>query len=124
MITSKHILNLNRLTKTTMLFGGPYSNFQAASAVKSIADNLEIQPNHVICTGDLVAYCGQPEKTVNLIRDWGCHVVTGNCEESVGNDMSDCGCGFEADSVCATLLTSTVHPTQIAYSPVNTGVFC
>jgi len=74
--------------------------------MKDIADRLGIAPENTICTGDIVAYCGNPEETVNLIREWGCHVVMGNCEESVGYEKDDCGCGFEQGSVCARLSTN------------------
>ena len=92
-----------KLESPILIFGGPYSNLEATAALKSIADQRGISPHNTICTGDVVAYCGNPEETVNLIREWGCHVVMGNCEESVGFEKDDCGCGFDEGSVCATL---------------------
>jgi predicted phosphodiesterase len=86
-----------------LVFGGPYGNLQATSAMKSIAEQNSIGPLNTFCTGDIVAYCGNPQETVSLIRDWGCHVVMGNCEESVGFNKDDCGCGFEQGSMCAAL---------------------
>jgi predicted phosphodiesterase len=71
--------------------------------MKVIAEENNIAPHNTICTGDIVAYCGNPRETVQLIREWGCHVVMGNCEESVGYNKEDCGCGFEPGSVCAAL---------------------
>ena len=103
MVTESNLLKLPQLSDQVLVFGGPYSNLQATIAVKARAENLVISPENVICTGDTVAYCGEPEATVNQIREWGCHVVMGNCEESLGNDLSDCGCGFEEGSVCAAL---------------------
>ena len=94
---------IGNIEKPVLVFGGCYSNLQATLAMKNIAERSGIPPSRVICTGDVVAYCGSPNETVNLIRKWGCHVVMGNCEESVGFEMSDCGCGFEENSVCATL---------------------
>ena len=37
------------------------------------------------------------------MRDWGIGVVQGNCEESLGRDAADCGCGFEEGTVCSLL---------------------
>lgn len=91
------------LNPPILIFGGPYGNLEATTAMKSVAENLGIAPDNTICTGDIVAYCGNPEETVNLIRNWGCYVVMGNCEESVGFEKDDCGCGFDEGSVCATL---------------------
>ena len=71
--------------------------------MKTIAEKNNIEPQNIICTGDIVAYCGNPRETTNLIREWGCQVVMGNCEESVGYEREDCGCGFEEGSVCAAL---------------------
>lgn len=103
MLTSKNLVDLGNLEGLVLLYGGPYSNLQATTALREVATELNIPSNNIICTGDTVAYCGQPEETVNLIRHWGCHVVMGNCEESVGNEFDDCGCGFEEGSICATL---------------------
>jgi predicted phosphodiesterase len=103
MVTESNLLKLPQQSEQLLVFGGPYSNLQATVAVKARAEQLGILPGRVICTGDTIAYCGEPEATVNQIREWGCHVVMGNCEDSLGNDLSDCGCGFEEGSVCAEL---------------------
>lgn len=71
--------------------------------MRAVAEQLAIPPQQVICTGDLVAYCAHPQETVELIRDWGIHIVRGNCEESLASGALDCGCGFEEGSVCSTL---------------------
>lgn len=86
-----------------LLFGGPYSNLSAARAMRAVAEELKIPAENCICTGDVVAYCGQPEATVEAIREWGIPVVMGNCEESLGNAAADCGCGFEEGSACSVL---------------------
>jgi len=103
MITESNLVNLSVKSQQILVFGGPYSNLQATIAVRNCAEQLGIPPDRVICTGDTIAYCGEPEATVNQIREWGCHVVMGNCEDALGNDLSDCGCGFEEGSVCAAL---------------------
>ena len=64
------------------------------------AKRLDIPPRRMLCTGDLVAYCGDPRATVELIRDAGIAVVMGNCEESLGDASEDCGCGYQAGSMC------------------------
>ena len=94
------IENLGAIEGPLILFGGPYSNLQATLAMKQIADSKGIPPQRIICTGDLVAYCADPQETVDLIREWGIHTVMGNCEESLGKGAEDCGCGFESGSAC------------------------
>lgn len=83
-----------------LVFGGPYSNLQATEAMQREAERLRIAPTQIICTGDVVAYAANPEETTQLIRDWGIHVVAGNCEEQLADGAEDCGCGFEEGSVC------------------------
>ncbi len=84
-----------------MIFGGPYSNLAATQAMRATAENLGIPPSRVICSGDLAAYCAEPQQTVELVRDWGIPVVMGNCEEALAADAADCGCGFDPGSSCA-----------------------
>jgi predicted phosphodiesterase len=95
--------NLQHLDGTVLVFGGPYGNIQATQAMRSAANQLAIPAGNIICNGDLVAYCANPEETVDLIRDWGINVVQGNCEESIGALSDDCGCGFENGSLCSAL---------------------
>lgn len=88
---------------TLLLFGGPYSNLAATRAMREQARVLNIPADHVICCGDLVAYCAEPVETIDLIRDWGIPVVMGNCEESLAYEEPDCGCGFDPGSSCSAL---------------------
>lgn len=83
-----------------LVFGGPYSNLAATRALIEQARRLAIPARHVICTGDVVAYCAEPEETARAIHDWGCHVVRGNCEESLASGANDCGCNFEDGTAC------------------------
>lgn len=86
-----------------LIFGGCYSNLAATQAMQAVARELDLKPHQIICTGDLVAYCAEPVEVLNLIQDWGIHVLMGNCEESIGFERLDCGCGFEQTSACSAL---------------------
>jgi predicted phosphodiesterase len=96
-------MDIGDLSDRLLVFGGPYSNLAATQTLRKIADTEGIRASHVICTGDTVAYCAEPEQTVATIRDWGCRVVMGNCEEALASGSPDCGCGFDAGSSCAVL---------------------
>ncbi len=89
-----------------LCFGGPYSNLQATEAIRCESERLAIPPSRVICTGDIVAYCAHPNETAELIRDWGCHVIKGNCEEQLSERADDCGCGFGDGTTCDMLSRS------------------
>lgn len=98
------LLDLGELPTAPMLiFGGPYSNLQALRRLRAIASERRIPPSQVLCTGDIVAYCADPSACLDEIRDWGCHTVMGNCEESLAEGADDCGCGFESGTACDAL---------------------
>jgi predicted phosphodiesterase len=88
------------LQSLVLVFGGPYSNLRALAALRRRADELGIPASHCICTGDVVAYCAEPEETAAAVRDWSCHVIAGNCEEQLAAEAEDCACGFEQGSEC------------------------
>jgi predicted phosphodiesterase len=97
------MIDLGNVDATMLIFGGPYSNFAATAAMQTRAVDLGIPAERIICTGDIIAYCGEPCETLDLIRDWGIQVVMGNCEESLAQGEADCGCGFAAESECSLL---------------------
>ncbi len=94
---------LGALEGPVLVFGGPYGNLEATRALIGAARGLGIPASRAICTGDIVAYAADPQAVADLLRDWGCAIVMGNCEESLAYDAADCGCGFAADSACAAL---------------------
>ncbi|MCU7931777.1 MAG: metallophosphatase family protein [Candidatus Thiodiazotropha sp. (ex Codakia rugifera)] len=97
------LLNLGSFEDQLLIFGGSYGNLQATQALLQVSEKLGIPASHVICNGDCVAYCAQPEETVELIRSSGIKVLMGNCEQSLANGREDCGCGFETGSSCSVL---------------------
>jgi predicted phosphodiesterase len=94
------VKDLGEIDGDMLLFGGPYSNLQATEALLIEAAHLGIDAEHMICTGDVVAYCGDPSATVDLIMDSGIPVVAGNCEKQLAANALDCGCGFETGTTC------------------------
>ncbi|MEQ6203794.1 metallophosphoesterase family protein [Sulfitobacter sp. HNIBRBA2951] len=92
--------DLGVLEGDLLVFGGPYSNLQATEAVLAQAEALGIAASHVICTGDIVAYCGAPAATLAAVRASGCTLIAGNCEVQLAANADDCGCGFEEGTTC------------------------
>ena len=95
------VQDFGRFDQEVTLFGGPYSNFHALSA---LLETNEDQP--LICTGDIVAYCGDPAASVDLFMERTIPVIAGNCERQIAEDADDCGCGFGAGSACDLLAQS------------------
>ncbi|NVK66644.1 MAG: metallophosphoesterase family protein [Flavobacteriales bacterium] len=83
-----------------LLFGGVYSNFQALDALQAWAKDHDFSPNQIVCTGDVVGYCAQPQECVDVVREWGVHCIAGNVEIQLRNGDDDCGCNFNEDSSC------------------------
>lgn len=83
-----------------LLFGGVYSNLQALQAVIKLAQEHDISPENCICTGDILGYCGQPQKTLDTFKNWGSHSILGNVEIQLRDDQEDCGCDFTVGSRC------------------------
>ncbi|MEE8266631.1 MAG: metallophosphoesterase family protein [Acidiferrobacterales bacterium] len=93
-------VHIGSFDEPIMVFGGPYGNLEATAALLAAAQRARIAPARMLCTGDLVAYCADPQATVDMIRGAGITVIMGNCDESLGQGAADCDCGFAKGSTC------------------------
>jgi len=99
-MTDTYVKRLGAYSSPVLVFGGPYSNAHATEALLQVAEQHGIGSENIICTGDVVAYAGDPALTTDLVMQSGMHVLMGNCEESFGFEGEDCGCGFDQGSAC------------------------
>lgn len=92
--------DLETFTKPVLICGGAYGNLQALEALADLQSGLGISDNHVIHSGDAVAYCADTEASVQFLaaRRW--HAISGNVEEQIVLGGADCGCGYEQGSAC------------------------
>jgi predicted phosphodiesterase len=74
------------------VFGGIYSNYLALSA--AIADARERGVEECYCLGDLGAFGPYPDRVFPLLREHQVHCIQGNYDNSVGNGLPDCQCGY------------------------------
>ncbi|MGB3468398.1 MAG: metallophosphoesterase family protein, partial [Cyclobacteriaceae bacterium] len=74
------IKNIGKIQGKMLVFGGVYSNLQALNALKKVAEEEEISTCNILCTGDMVGYCAQPDECLRSIREWGIHSIAGNVE--------------------------------------------
>lgn len=89
------VADFGRMDGQVLLFGGPYSNLAALEALGEVIDE-----GYAVCTGDIVAYCAEPNETTNLMRALNIPTIAGNCERQIATGALDCGCGFETGTEC------------------------
>jgi len=80
------------MTERIALFGGVYSNHLALAAL--LEDAPRRGAARIYCLGDLGAFGPRPDKIFPLLRDAQIPVVQGNYDNSVGNNLADCQCGY------------------------------
>ena len=97
------VKDVGEIDTPLIVCGGAYSNLEAMTALFAAAAKLDIPPERIIHTGDVVAYCADPEATTELLKNSGALALLGNVEESLFIGADDCGCGFEEGTACDTL---------------------
>jgi len=102
-----------------LVFGGVYSNLQALQALKQMAEAMRIPAENVICTGDVVAYCAQPEECVQLVRQWGVSCISGNVEQQLAAGEANCACDFIEGGRCDSFSKEWYPYTQENLSEVS-----
>lgn len=73
-------------------FGGIYNNYLALEA--AITDATARGAEKLYCLGDLGAFGPHPDRVFPLLYEHGVECVQGNYDNSIGNDLQDCQCGY------------------------------
>jgi predicted phosphodiesterase len=94
------VKNIGELKGPLLVFGGVYSNLQSLERLMLLAKEHGIAPGNIICTGDVVGYCAEPEAVVEQVKNWGIHCIAGNVELQLRDGEEDCGCDFNDGSRC------------------------
>ncbi len=74
------------------LFGGLYSNYLALEAALSDCESRGVDA--IYCLGDMGAFGPHPDRVFPLLRDFSVQCVQGNYDNSIGNELNDCQCGY------------------------------
>ena len=74
------------------LFGGLYSNYLALE--QAIADAKSRDVDAMYCLGDLGAFGPHPDRVFPILRQHNVACVQGNYDDSIGNELNDCQCGY------------------------------
>lgn len=73
-------------------FGGVYNNYLALEA--AIRDAQRRGAERMYCLGDLGAFGPHPDRVFPLLYQHNIECVQGNYDNSIGNDLQDCQCGY------------------------------
>jgi predicted phosphodiesterase len=74
------------------VFGGIYSNYLALDA--AIYDARRRGAEVCYCLGDVGAFGPHPNRVFPLLREYGVECIQGNYDNSIGNELTDCQCGY------------------------------
>ena len=74
------------------LFGGIYSNHYALDAALHDARSRGV--DGIFCLGDLGAFGPHPDRVFPLLEAANVTCIQGNYDDSVGNGLADCQCGY------------------------------
>src|SRR5687767_4238249 len=80
--------DMNRIA----VFGGIYNNHLALGA--ALADARRRGVDAIYCLGDLGAFGPHPDRVFPLLRDAGVTCLRGNYDDSIGQELGDCQCGY------------------------------
>ncbi len=74
------------------VFGGVYSNHHALRTV--LADAASQGVEKLFCLGDIGGFGPHPDRSAELLRQHEISTIQGNYDDSVGNALDDCQCGY------------------------------
>jgi len=74
------------------LFGGIYSNYLALEV--ALRDARSRGVDAIYCLGDLGAFGPHPDRVFPLLHEYGVACLQGNYDNSIGNELDDCQCGY------------------------------
>ena len=78
--------------KRIAVFGGIYNNYLALATALDDANRRKVDA--IYCLGDMGAFGPHPDRVFPLLRDHGVQCIQGNYDNSVGNGLADCQCGY------------------------------
>ena len=73
-------------------FGGIYSNHLALAAALKDAQQRGVEA--VYCLGDFGGFGPNPNRSLELLRENDIICIQGNYDNSIGNELDDCQCGY------------------------------
>jgi predicted phosphodiesterase len=79
-------------TTRVACFGGVYNNYLALEA--AIGDARRRGVEAIYCLGDMGAFGPHPDRVFPLLDQHGVICLQGNYDDSIGNELDNCQCGY------------------------------
>jgi len=73
-------------------FGGVYNNYLALEAALQVIESRGVDA--IYCLGDMGAFGPHPDRVFPLLHDHEVLCLQGNYDDSIGNELDDCQCGY------------------------------
>src|SRR5262249_9519293 len=80
------------MSERIAVFGGIYSNYLALEA--ALADCRRRGIDDIYCLGDPGAFGPYPDRVFPLLKEHNVQCIQGNYDNSIGNELADCQCGY------------------------------
>ncbi len=80
------------MTVRLALLGGIYNNYLALEAALRQASELGAESYY--CLGDIGAFGPHPDRSFPLLHQYDVQCIQGNYDDSIGNELDDCQCGY------------------------------
>ena len=80
------------MTTRIACFGGIYSNYLALEA--AVQDARQRRVDAIYCLGDMGAFGPHPDRVFPILHEHNVLCVQGNYDDSIGNALDDCQCGY------------------------------
>jgi predicted phosphodiesterase len=79
-------------THRIALLGGVYNNYLALE--QALLDVRKRNCDEIYCLGDLGAFGPHPDRVFPLLQEFEIPCVQGNYDDSIGNSLNNCQCGY------------------------------
>jgi predicted phosphodiesterase len=100
------IADFGTFTGPVLVCGGAVSNLEALEGLERQARRHAIAPDHIIHTGDVIAYCADAAAAAAFVAERGWRAIKGNVEAQLATASDSCACGFAPGSTCDALTGS------------------
>lgn len=88
-VDSGGVRDLGEIGGPLIVCGGIYGNLEALEALLAEADRLGLPPSRVIHTGNVVAYCADPQACAERVRALGIVAIKGSVEDRLAAEEDD-----------------------------------